>query len=350
MARFVFLTKTRWNEPPRLRHHLAELLARAGHEVLFFEKPGAPWKMPRERASPVKGIRLLECGELIHHRLRIGPVARAANALCASASISLALRDRGIGQDDVIVNFNDDFVTTSPRMLQGSLAKAQRMTCTGSDAVLTPSVVLQEQLSVHSPAELFLPWADVGYEQPPRSRDRNAIFYWGYIGRRLDFPLLERLAAELALSAPDMTIEFHGPVEGNAGSQPLFSRFANVRLLGAAKLAEIELDRMAASIIPYVRGVPEVDVIVMPNKAMQLLARGLPLLIAGMPRFETSSFVRRIDEGRAVDTINAVREGFDGMQEEIRAYVLEHSGQARLRQFLSIVDRCASRAFQTSIG
>ncbi|MEO0579910.1 MAG: hypothetical protein AAFZ58_14575, partial [Pseudomonadota bacterium] len=39
--RFIFLTRTNWNEPPRIRHQLAELLVSEGHDVVFFQKPVA---------------------------------------------------------------------------------------------------------------------------------------------------------------------------------------------------------------------------------------------------------------------------------------------------------------------
>ena len=37
--RFIFLTKTKWSEPPRIRHQLARMLSNAGYEIIFFEKP-----------------------------------------------------------------------------------------------------------------------------------------------------------------------------------------------------------------------------------------------------------------------------------------------------------------------
>jgi hypothetical protein len=363
MSRFIFFTKTRWNEPPRLRHQLAELLAQAGHQVLFFEKPWLPGSNRPPASAAPPGIRLLEQHELIHHKARIGPLARWANAAWASMSIVRGLRAHEPTSADIIVNFNydyyflrrlfpgnpivtvinDDFITNAPWLIQPTLQKSQRMACRMSDAVLTPSVALQEQIAEYFPAELFMPWADVAYASPPKGYFRKALFYWGYIGRRLDYVLLEKLADELAAAAPETMIEFFGPTEGDAADHPLFTRHPNVRLRGSAQLSEIELDRMAGSIIPYARGVPEVDVIVMPNKAMQLLARGIPLLIAGMPRFELAPFVRRLDEGDPIATFRSVQAGFDGLQGPIRDYVANNSAGARLEQFQEVVNRATAK-------
>jgi hypothetical protein len=362
MKRYLFFTKTLWNEPPRLRHQLAELLARAGNEVIFFQKPSTPGRpAPGEPETP-DGIRLARHRELMHHKLRVGPVARAANAAYTTRCLERRLADLRCTESDIVVNFNyeyyflrrifprnpiitvinDDFITSAPRIAQPSLRKAQRLTCRMSDAVLTPSVALQEELAADCPAELFLPWADVSYTAPKAGIERNGLFYWGYVGRRIDFAWVERLAASLRTRMPAVKIDFFGPTEGDAASHPLFRSYPNVRLRGSARLSDVPLDGMMASIIPYVRGVPEVDVVVMPNKAMQLLARGLPLAITGMPRFERAPFVRRLDEGDAVRALGELRQDFDRLQGPMRDYIKGNGGEARLMQFLSIVERASS--------
>ncbi len=39
MKRFIFFTKTMYDETPRIRHQLADLLTSYGHEVVFYQKP-----------------------------------------------------------------------------------------------------------------------------------------------------------------------------------------------------------------------------------------------------------------------------------------------------------------------
>ncbi|MBM4100497.1 MAG: glycosyltransferase family 1 protein [Planctomycetes bacterium] len=362
MRRYLFFTKTLWNEPPRLRHQLAELLARAGNEVIFFQKPSTPGRPAPGMPQTPNGIRLVRHRELMHHKLRVGPVARVANAAYTTRCLGQRIANLHCTESDIVVNFNyeyyflrrifprnpiitiinDDFISSAPRIAQPSLRKAQRLTCRMSDAVLTPSVALQEELAADCPAELFLPWADVNYTAPPAGIERNGLFFWGYIGRRIDFAWVERLAASLRTRMPAVKIDFFGPTQGDAASHPLFRSYPNVRLRGSASLSDVPLDEMMGSIIPYVLGVPDVDAVVIPNKAMQLLARGLPLAITGMPRFERAPFVRRLDEGDAVRALGELRQDFDRLQGPIRDYIQGNGGEARLMQFLSIVERASS--------
>lgn len=357
--RFIFFTKTRWNEPPRLRHQLAGLLAGAGHEVVFFEKPLLPAEGSREARVAWPRVTLARHRELLHHKLRVGSLVQATNAAFTAASIRRASRSLAISPDDVVVNFNyeyyflrrifpqnplitvvnDEFITSAPRIAQPSLRRAQQRTCAMSDAVLTPSVALRDQLAEHCRPEIFLPWADADYSSPPASKDRNSLFYWGFIGRRIDYRLLEQLASRLLSEMPEVTLDFFGPTEDDCASEPVFTQYPNVRLRGSAQLSEIPLDRMMGSIIPYVSGVPDVDVIVMPNKAMQLLARGMPLVITGMPRFESAPFVRRLDSGDPVETLRGLRADFERLQDSMRQYLESNGAESRLTQFLAIVER-----------
>jgi hypothetical protein len=366
MARFIFFTKTRWNEPPRLRHQLAELLANSGNEVLFAEHPYRPGQLKDLGFGAPSRVRLFRHGELLHHKLRVGPIARWANAIWTSYCINKAVGEHQIDTDDVIVNFNydyyflreifphnaiitiinDDFVTAPsktgvpcPRLMQASLARAQRMTCSMSDAVLTPSVALQDQLAAYCSPELFMPWADIAYRQPSYDDCRQFIVYWGYIGRRLDYPLISTIADRLAREQPAARLIFVGPLEGDAADQSLFKLHSNVEVRKPTDLDELPLNSIIGSIIPYVRGVPDIDVIVLPNKAMQLLARGLPLLITGMPRFMEAPFVFRLDEGDPVITIRHVAKCFEDLQPPIKKFVDLNGPMARLDQFMAVVRR-----------
>jgi len=366
MSRFIFFTKTLWNEVPRLRHQLAHLLVGSGHKVLFLEKPYFPGQRQIQRSAASAGVQLLRHGELLHHKCRIGPIARWAHASWTKHSIAQTVQDYGLDADDVVVNFNydyyflrnlfprntivtiinDDFINgltkagnRSPRFVRSSLAYAQRMTCSMSDAVLTPSIALQDQLAAYCSPELFMPWADIAYRQPSKTDGRDLILYWGVIGRRLDYPLISALAGRLAKEQPTTRLVLVGPTEDRTELQLLLRLHGNVELHGPANLDALPLERILGSIIPYLRGEPEVDAIVFPNKATQLLARGLPLLITGMPRFVEEPFVFRLDVGDAVRTIRHVANCFEDLQPTIKKFVDMNGPSARLDQFMTIVSR-----------
>ena len=72
----------------------------------------------------------------------------------------------------------------------------------------------------------------------------------------------------------------------------------------------------------------------LPNKALQLLVRGLPLLVRGMPDFIEAPFVLRAEDRDPVELVEGLRARFDALQPSIRAFVSDNSAERRLRQFL----------------
>lgn len=357
-SRFVFFTKTAWHEPPRLRHQLANLLAADGSEVLFAEKPGL-FERPPAMGEVPKGIRLFRHRELMHHKLRVGPLLRGLNQVWTQPSIRRQVDALRIGAEDVIVNFNyeyyflrdlfpgnaivtiinDDFISRSLPLCRETLHHAQRLTCRASDAVLTPSVVLQEQLQPYCDPQLFLPWADTPFRQVTGATRRDTVLYWGFIDWRLDYPFMESLARTLAEVAPDVQFLFVGPTERGSDQEALFRAHPNVRLAPASKLDALPLDRIFASVIPFRGGVEGCDAIVMPNKAFQLLARGIPLLVTGMPRFAQEPFVFRLDQGDAAGAVLRARAQFDALQTGMRSFIEGNGPAGRLQQFRTIVEQ-----------
>jgi hypothetical protein len=363
MPRFLFFTKTFWNEPPRLRHQTARLLAAHGNRVDFSEHPYWPG---RDRALGVcaePDIRLFRHSELLHHKLRICGPLRAANAAWTRRSIADAAQRLGVADGDVIFNFNyeyyflrdvfptlpiitiinDDFITSAPKVFHPALEHAQRMTCGMSDAVLTTSVVLKEQLVAHCAPELFLPWADIEYRPPAMDSERNLLIYWGLMGRRVDYGLIDELAARLAVEEPTIEILFVGPTLPGYTDHPTLTKHRNLKHIGEAALDSLPLDRAIAGIIPYRSGIPEIDAVVLPNKVLQLLARGLPLLISGMPRFIEGPFVDRLDRGDPVEAVRKLKSRFADLQRPIREVVEQNGAAQRLAQLRQIVDAASAR-------
>jgi hypothetical protein len=357
VTRFVFLTKTRWEEPPRIRHQLAQLLASAGHEVCFFEKPAPPWRgLPAPRTG-APGITVARHHELIHHKLRLLPLAHHLNAAVVVSSLRAAARRGVFGKDAVVVNFNydycflrrvfpgqrlitminDDFVSTALFGIEAPLRWALARTCRDSDRVLTVSAPLQEQLAPYCRAELFLPWADQPYAAPDAGASRDTLLFWGFINNKVDFALLRAMSEQFAGTRPNLKLMLVGPVEQGVDEQLSALRArGNVEVLPATSLDRLPLGRVLAGLIPYRAGVAEIEAIALPNKALQLLARGLPLLIAGMPRFIREPFVFRLDDGPVAAVLDRVAARFGDLQTDIREFVAANCERARLTQFLQL--------------
>ena len=68
---------------------------------------------------------------------------------------------------------------------------------------------------------------------------------------------------------------------------------------------------------------------------MQLLARGLPLLISSMPRYLEAPFVIRLDgSAGAAGAISASAEQFDALQGPIADYCAANAPASRLQMLL----------------
>jgi hypothetical protein len=359
VTRFIFLTKTCWEEPPRIRHQLAQLLGNAGYEVLFFEKPagvGQPLPAPRKGAQH---ITVAQHHELIHHKLRLMPVVHRLNAAVVRRSLQRVLAKTDFGSDAVVVNFNydywflrdlfprqrvftlinDDFISTALFGITAPLRWALVRTCRASDHVLTVSEPLQEQLAGFCTPRLFLPWADRCYVAPAQDAQRDLLLFWGFINNKIDFNLLQRVCRGLLDQGAACKVMLAGPVEGGVENQlRALGALPNVIVAAATPLDALPLPRVLAALIPYRCGVPEIEAIALPNKALQLLARGLPLLVTGMPNFIQAPFVFRLDGTESpAAVVEHITSRFTALQPSIESCVVENAGDARLRQFLELV-------------
>jgi hypothetical protein len=361
MSRYFFLTKTRWDEQPRLRHQLARLLADAGNEVLFFEKPRYLWQTTSRPRQLEGNVALIQHRHLMHHKLRLTSFLQLANATVVKDSLKSSMARLSVSANDVIVNFNfdywflrdifpanriitiinDDFISDAPFGYERHLRWAMARTCSSSDRVLAVSVPLQEQLSAYCKPELFLPWADRAYRKPCHSSRRDTLLYWGYINKRVDFRLVRDFAEQAARVRPNIRFVFAGPVQDKlfGGVRSLGSR-RNIQIVPPADLEELVTDRVLAGFLPY-RADRVVDAGTLPNRALRLLAWGLPLLISGLPalpRFMKASFIVRMDASDIAQSIDTLLRQFDDMQPAIEAFVSRNGADARLRQFLELVD------------
>jgi len=361
MARYLFFTKTQWQEPPRLRHQLARLLADAGNEVIFFEKPQYPWRKAGPGTQEGR-ITVVPHRHLLHHKLRLARALHEANACVVERSLRSPLARLGANEHDVIVNFNfdyfflrsafpknrivtiinDDFLSVALFGYRKPLLWAMTRTCSSSDRVLTVSVPLRDQLSVCCDPELFLPWADCEYRAPKRDCARDTLLFWGYLNQRIDFAAVRGFANKLAAARPHIRMLFVGPVQpSHVHHAALLGSAGNIEVAPAAELDELPTDRILAGFIPYRAHDPEVDAITLSNKALQLLARGFPLLISSLPalpNFMEAPFVVRMNGVDASAQIDSLASRFGEMQSGIEQFVAANGAGARLRQFLELVN------------
>lgn len=360
----LLVTRTLWSEPPRLRHQVAQLLLDAGHSVLFAERPVlfcTPAFMARQHArARSERLLLLPQQDLVHHQLRLVPALHQLNAAWARKALQRVLAQRPAGgplKVEQLINFNydafwlrslfpslpittiinDDFEALSRLPWRGHLTWALARTCAMSDRVLAVSQPLLERLSRWCDPELFLPWAGEAYAAPPAQVTRNVVLFWGFINDRLDQEVI--LQSLPALRKSGYKLRFVGPVQpsGLKLQQRLRSEPA-VEWQEPCSIADLDITDCCAALIPYRLNCPGVEAIQLSNKALQLLSRGLPLIVSAMPHFHQAPYVLPYGTSAYPSLSAAIRSAaarFAALQPAIAAFVAANGPQQRLAQLLS---------------
>jgi hypothetical protein len=350
---FVLFTHSKWHEPPRIRHQVTNLLLAAGHEVIYFERGGFGRHVPSVKSERER-LKLVASKKLVHTQMRVLPLLHDLNRRFIVPQLR-AYRDSGLfGPSPRIINFNfdfyflrelfpetplltvinDDFEAQSRLPFHGHITWALKRTCQSSDRVLALSESLRRRLAPWCPdTQIYLPWAVTPYRAPATPvAERDTLLFWGSVDTAIDLGVLSNLAGEVARLRPNWKIVLAGP-PGKAFAKDLAAvtaRFSNISVQGATPLDELPIERTVAAIIPYRRH-PAQDAIMLANKSFQLFARGLPVVISGMPDFLKLPFVRRLDEGRPVgEVLDEVVAKFDAWQPEIAAFVGANPPESRV--------------------
>ena len=361
MKKCFFFTKTNWDEQPRIRHQLALLLRNYDHQIVFFEKPKNLFlNKDNKHTKSDRNLKFFRTTELLHHKLRINFLLRDINARWERSRIAKIINDFSISGDDVVINFNydysflrglfpnnkiitvinDDFWCRALLGYEKPLRDVLRETCQNSDVVLAVSEPLIKQLARFCDPKLLLPWSDASYSDAKATSKRTSLLFWGYINNRLNYGYLLRLADALHSEHPQFSIDFIGPVDESVDRRFYeLIRRPNVTLSDPCDLKNLNFERTLAAFIPYVTQ-SSTDAITLSNKALRLLANGLPLLITGMPNFLKASFVLRAGKTIAEDLelIASLPEIFSRVQPSIRNFVNQNTGQERYEQLKSYLN------------
>jgi len=346
------LTKTNWDEPPRLRHQLALLLINAGHEVFFFERPASVIGNCQTSGNGSSGLHFYKSRQLIHHKLRMVNFLHVLNAKYENHELSKRLRRLGVLTDYIVVNFNydyyflrhvfpnnriitvinDDFWCRALFGYERPLRWALSGTCKCSDVVLTVSEPLKLQLGEYCRAEIFYPWAEQKYSKPVFDENRYILLFWGYINGRLNYEYIFQLAGKLMNKNSAIEIHLIGPMEKSRNIPfERLSAYHNIKLFDARKLEDINFEEVLAAFIPYIGGKKADDATTIPNKAFPMLCKGLPLLITGMPHFMKADFIFRLgtDVDEDIELIKKLHEKAELLQPAIKRFVENNSSEYR---------------------
>jgi hypothetical protein len=299
------LTRTKWREPPRLRHQLTELLWNLGWSVTFFERPSLfGYSMQQREVTGVSknSLMLMDQPQIAHHQLRpFGPI-QSLNARLMGGHMRRAARL--FGAPDLIVNFNydygflvnvfpttplitvlnDDFIAQGKPWMKRAIARAQQGTCQASDIVLAVSSLIADQVRAWSKdVRIFYPWVQDAKVVVPRPATQPLawVLYYGYINHRVRWDVIEHLLGE------NVNLRMVGPVEGRKAHKflrLLGRRFGDsLQKVEPRSIENIELGGCIASIAPYDPTVPSVQAIELSNRMLRLLRMGLPIIAERLP-------------------------------------------------------------------
>ncbi|MDH4317519.1 MAG: hypothetical protein OEV64_03940, partial [Desulfobulbaceae bacterium] len=130
-------------------------------------------------------------------------------------------------------------------------------------------------------------------------------------------------------------ILFVGPIaKGTTCNIERFKGYENFEHLGAMDLDALNLDEVLAGIIPYRENDPTINAITLSNKALQILTRGIPILVSGMPNFIQAPFIFNLVKDDFVGCLQKISGEFSSLQPFIEEFVGRNSAQSRLDQFL----------------
>jgi hypothetical protein len=361
MRNFIFLTKTSWVEPPRLRHQLARLLVENGNTVTFFEKPRSLFQLRRSPAPDCRPkedqITFKQSTEFLHHKLRLSPALHYLNRVVECLSISRLMKG-GEKAESTIVNFNydyyfirdlfpnskiitvinDDFWCRAVGGWEKPLRWALARTCGASDVVLCVSVPLQEDLARYCSPKLFLPWSERFFTSKSPAKEKNVLLFWGYINNRLDWDYIFALDQQAKASGLNLVFRFVGPVQRL--SRAVLKRIGDtpsIDLHPPCPLEGLDLDDVLAGFVPYITGNRADDVTTLPNKAMPMLSMGLPLVITGMPFCLSADFIIRLGSQSIQGDVTILRDlpsRLALLHPSISAFVAKNHKSARYTEFL----------------
>jgi glycosyltransferase involved in cell wall biosynthesis len=333
----VLAARTRWSEPPRMRHYMARYLS-AYCNVLFCEldQSGPPTRIPVDGRIAVfrPGMRLPGVGRFrptraCLRRYEASAISRFARELPASMRMMLNFkfdfieiyRNRSIF-DGKFTFLNDDFVNMVPSDSQATRSRkraAQARVVEGSDRVFVSSELLATDVQgmgppvtvIHSGHEFRPEW-----NEPPSFGGSSVnVCFMGFIHDKLQVEWIASLAAK-----PGVSVSMIGPVE-SAAVRSALGCYSNVAFQSAleGQALQLAMSRCDVFIMPY-RDEPVNAKATVPAKLFPYLACGRPIVAGGVgnliglpPGFvysasDADEFVQLVHQARSEDSVELVRQ------------------------------------------
>lgn len=309
MGTVVIVTRTRWHEPPRIRHQVARHLSRF-HQVIFVETP-LTWRnkydtevaevepdiyrctLSNRATLPVKIQHYVPFVHGFVERFLMRELKKILNGVWQRPLILFnfdydAIAVMQVSLFSLKVYFcNDDFpAAVSNALSRFIVGLRERKVAAAADLCLAVHNVLVEKLlGVNENSRLFLPGHDfrvaLSQANRPKGPGRIKVAFMGYIDSRLEYRWLAHL-----LRQRDMELHLVGPVE-KSGETEAFMALDGFCLHEPKFGDDLQdfLETMDVLVIPYKTSMKNVQAVTASNKLFSYIAAGKPVVISDMPRY-----------------------------------------------------------------
>ncbi|WP_299430990.1 hypothetical protein [uncultured Maribacter sp.] len=355
MKKVIILTKTNWNEPPRIRHQITRLLKEKGYEITYVEKNS--YKSLFIKSRKEEGINFYSHAELIHHQLRYFRFIQNLNNFVVKYYLKKIFKKvdfdfimnfsyeydflKGLAPSKkVITMMEDDFEAQAKFGMTRAIKNQIRSTCRNSDNVLTVSYPLFDKLSSYkNNVTMLFPWSQREYKKPKQNLDRNTVLYFGFIGR-LDWKITESI-----IKNTKYNYRFVGPTIKNSDANfvnYLKETYSNFEHIGYSKIEELEIDDVFCSILPYDASLGNVQACTVSNRAFNLLSLGFPLVYADLRNLIKSPktiIKTNITLEEYIETLHFFHENFSSVQKDIMTFLQSHYKESRWKVLERIIPK-----------
>lgn len=347
----VVITRTRWNEVPRIRHQITRQLIRFFNVIYVEKSVGIRGYAHTDRIKRVSE-RLIICSPSLPFPI---PGRLFTNDPVTHYIVNTYIKRKIIKfierfhcEDRILLNFEFDFPEIMkspsfcfkiylcndefPRMgiqyknklkawFQCKLLQYyENQVNKNADKCLAVSYPLRDKLKKLNPdTELFLPGHEFRCILPiKKEADKKLpikIAFMGFINHRIDSNwLLEILRNE------DMFLYLIGPRENFDVNS--YSRFSNIKFIPflTGESLQKRLNEMDVLVMPYmISQTAMINAVTAPNKFFQYLAVGKPVIISDMPNFikmpdgviyrakTAVEFIKKIRQAYAEDNTDLIR-------------------------------------------
>jgi hypothetical protein len=349
-GKVLVLSRTPWNETPRIRHQLTRLLRDEGYEMHYVE---ILFHKPISDGRPEEGIRVFSVNELIHHQLKpLHSLSLANNTFVKKRIANILPADTY----DLVINFNydndfnselfpsvpvitilnDDFIALAKPWMKNAAKRMLIKTIAASDYTLSVSYSIHRFVeAITEKSDILLPWANSVYKAPGRGKERDVVLYYGFISR-LNIEIAEQLITS------GIKVRFVGPIQGNGKVlKSKFEKYKNVEFLNARPLNEVLLDDVCCSIALYNITDESTNAITASNRMFQLLALGIPLIYPNMPNLieAPGSVLKKYNNIEELSVaISFFSKNFYGVQKDIEFFLQDHTIQKRKQLIAKIIE------------